>query len=121
MYHSSTDTIRGSYQQLSSNSQGECKAICTIAIPHQLLLEWNTSDPGLSFVSKANDQITNEIITLKQVDRLEKRLATLSRRVKSDYRVQKMGSKRNELLHKCTTVYILDGEIVSVRLLRKKS
>ena len=31
-----------------------------------------------------------------------------------------MGSKRNELLHKCTTVYILDGEIVSVRLLRKE-
>ena len=56
---SSTNTIRWSYQQLSSNSQGECKAFCTIAIPIQLPLEWNTNEPGLSFFSKANDHITN--------------------------------------------------------------
>lgn len=58
--------------------------------------------------------IANEIITLKQGDQLEKRLATLSRRVKSDYKAQKMGSKRKDLLYKRTTVYILDGEVVSV-------
>ena len=111
---SSTDAIRKSYQQLSSDSLGEHEPICTIVIPNQLLLDWNTNDCGLSFVSKANDYIINEMITLKQVDRLEKRLGTLSRRVKSNYKAQKMGSKRNELLHKCTIVYILDGEVVSV-------
>ena len=76
MYHSSADTIRGSYQQLSSNSQGEREPI---AIHNQLLLDWNTNDPGLNFVNKPNDCIINEIITLKQGERLVK--------------------KKNELLH----------------------
>ena len=57
--------------------------VCTMKIPNQLLLEWNYTDNTITFVSKANDHIANEIITLKPTERLEKRLALLARKMKA--------------------------------------
>ena len=83
-------------------------------IPNQLLLEWNRTDSSIWIVSKANDHIANEIITLKHTERLDKRLALLAREMK--VKIQgASGRKYQELLQSCTTVYVLKGEVLSAQ------
>ena len=74
LHRSFTEAQCGNYQQLSG---GSGQPVCTMTIPNRLLLDWSS----ITFVSKANDHIANEIITLKH--RLEKRLALLARKMKS--------------------------------------
>ena len=76
---SSVEANCDTYQRLSGNTTG--KPACTMTIPNQLLLEWSDSDSSIMLISKANDCILNEIITLKQTERLEKHLALLTRKM----------------------------------------
>lgn len=62
---SSDGAYRGTYQQLAGVSG---HPVCTMRISNQLLLEWNYTDNSITFVSKANDHIANEIITLKHTE-----------------------------------------------------
>lgn len=59
---SSTEAQCDTHQQfLGSGGQ----PVCTMTIPNELLLERNDTDLSITFVSKANDHIANEIITLQ--------------------------------------------------------
>ena len=108
---SSPDTIRKSSSRVS-NEHGT--PVCVLTIPNQLLLNWNDSNTT-SFVSKANDNIINEIVTLRQEKRLENVLASHARTINSPAKKMRSGSKRHELLQKYTHVLVMAGETISIQ------
>ena len=65
--------------------------VCVLTIPNQLLLDWNDSNTT-TFVSKANDSIINEIVTLRQEKHLENALASPARTIKSRAKKMRSGS-----------------------------
>lgn len=73
--------------------------VCVLTIPNQLLLDWNDSNTT-TFVSKANDNIINEIVTLRQEKRLENVLASHARTIKSRTKKMRSGSIAAEV-HTC--------------------
>ena len=107
----SSDVASCTNQELSG---GNVHPVCTMRIPNQLLLEWNYTDNTITFVSKANDHIANEITTLRPTERLEKRLALLARKTKAKIQGAS-GRKYQEHLQSCTNVYVLEGEVLSAQ------
>lgn len=108
---SSPDTLCKSSSRVS-NEHGT--PVCVLTIPNQLLLDWNDSNTT-TFVSKANDNIINEIVTLRQEKRLENILASHARSIKSRAKNLRSGSKRQELLQKYTHVSVMAGETISIQ------
>ena len=107
---SSPDSICKSSSRVS-NEHGT--PVCVLTIPNQPLLDWNNSDT--TFVRKANDNIINEIVTLRQEKCLENVLTSHARTIKSRGKKMRSGSKRHELLQKYTHVLVMAGETISIQ------
>ena len=108
-----TEAICGSYAQLGAHR--DANALCTLSIPNRLLQSWGATarTADTSYIWLAIALIQDNLITLntncEQLERvLRKRVQDLASRIR------RLGGKRQSVLDGSTSVFVLEGETISV-------